>query len=61
MKEKTTLLKNCAKSNINWEGDNYFFLSKKIITGPLTFKSMIVTFTTSIIPFILFAIFNFKV
>lgn len=61
MKEKTTLLKNCVKGNINWEGDNFFFLNKKIITGPLSFKSIITTFTTSIIPFILLGIFNFEV
>ena len=61
MKEKTSLLKKYAKSNNKWSGQNFFFLNGKIFTGPHSFKSMIVTFTSSIIPFILFINLNFKV
>ena len=61
MKEKPSLLKKYAKSNNKWGGDNFFFLNGKIFTGPQSFKSMIGTFTSSILPFILFITSNFKV
>ena len=45
----------------NWPGDNFILFNKKIITGPLSFKSMIVTFTILIVPLVLFCSTNLKV
>ena len=39
----------------------FFFTKKKLITGPLSYKSMIVTFTVQLVPLVLFMIFNIEV
>ena len=45
----------------NWGGSNFFLYKKIILTGPLTLKSMIVTFTSSLFPLVLFISYNTKV
>ena len=44
-----------------WNGNNFFLYKNKIFTGPMTFKNMIVTFTSSLVPLVLFISFNLKV
>ena len=43
------------------EWRKFFFCKKKLITGPLSLKSMILTLTIQIIPLILFMVFNIEV
>ena len=45
----------------NWEGDNYFLFSKHAITGPMSVKAVIVTFSSLFVPVLVFLIFNGKV
>ena len=45
----------------NWEGDNYFAIKNKVISGPFSIKPMLVTFTASLVPVLLFLIFNTEV
>ena len=45
----------------NGEAQIFFFAKKKIITGPLSLKSMIVTLTIQLVPLILFLYFDTEV
>ena len=45
----------------NWEGDNYFLFCHNTITGPLSIKALIATFSSLFIPVLIFVSFNGKV
>jgi len=60
-KEKKEIFQKFINYFDNWTGDNFIFFNRTVITGPLSFKSMIVTLTLFVIPSILFCSLSLKV
>ena len=45
----------------NWKGSNFFLFKRKAITGPLSLKAIIASFSSIFFPVLIFLIFESKV
>ena len=54
-------IRNSSGKPYNWKGSNFFLFRKKTITGPLSLKAIIASFSSIFFPVFLFLIFESKV
>ena len=45
----------------NWKGNNFFLFKRRTITGPLSLKAIIASFSSIFFPVLIFIIFESKV
>jgi len=59
-KKKKPKIKRLINYFDNWKGSNFFLFKRKTITGPLSLKAIIASFSSIFFPVLIFLIFESK-